>query len=134
MFSKMFAAICSIIVALGGTTTSFACSRPGAPQFIQSRWTSPNTVELEIFNKSQASEGSLYYEFSINGRYSDRQRIENPHFDQRLKVNLDTNHYISGTVFENLRVQLWARRVNNDCRSGPSEEYVTVNNPSYHRR
>jgi hypothetical protein len=129
--SRMFIAFLSaFLMFVLCTTTSFACDRPGTPQFIQSHWIGPHTIELEILNKSQADEGSLYYEFSIDGSYSDRQRIENPYFDQRINVTLDTRHYRPNDIFKQFQVQLWARKVENDCRSGGSELYVTPVNPS----
>jgi len=113
-------------------TPSSACDRPGTPQFLITKWTSPKTYELEILNKSQRGEGSLYYEFTINRRHSDRRRIESPHFDQRIKVTLDTNHYTAGTTYRQLRVQMRARRISNDCVSGATEELLTERNPFLH--
>src|SRR3978361_2429383 len=100
------------------STSSFACSRPGTPNILHSHWSSPYTVEVEVQNKSQSSEGSLYYEFSIDATYGDRQRIESPSFDQIRTITLDTHRYNPGRVFRRFQMQLWARRVNNDCRSG----------------
>lgn len=131
---NVVAALSGVLMAVLSATGSFACSRPGTPQFLVSRWTSPHIVELEILNKSQASEGTLYYEFSINGRFSDQRRIESPFYDQRLPISLDTSHFAPGRTFQFIRVQLWARRVDNDCRSGPTQLYATAFNQFYHPR
>jgi len=131
---NIVAALSGVLMAALSATNSFACNRPGTPQFLVSRWTSPNIVELDILNKSQASEGTLYYEFSINGRFSEQRRIESPFYDQRLPIALDTNHFAPGRTYQFIRVQLWARRVDNDCRSGPTQLYPTAINPYYHGR
>jgi transcriptional regulator NrdR family protein len=80
-------------------------------------------------NKSQAGEGTLYYEFTINNRFSERTRIESPRFDQVIRVTLNTNHFDASKVWQTLTVQMRARKVSNDCVSGPTAKHDTPANP-----
>ena len=133
MVNRIAIAILSFgfVFVLSPVSSSVACDRPGTPWILSSQWSSRTTVELQMQNKSQASEGTLYYEFVVEGRYSENKRIESPRFDQVIRVTLDTNRFDSSLVWQNLNVQMRARRVSNDCVSGWTGKHRTPRNPWY---